>query len=344
MSVRFRKSINLGGGFRINVSKSGVGYSWGTRGFRYTRMADGRTRSTYSIPGTGISYVEESGLDRQKVGNGDSNVNQLHSQILDNVVSTETVDVNEFHPAEYEELLASIKKVINLNTLSTVLIVTFLFSVIPFFIITGVVGVLLKIYVHTKMPVIMEYLFDNESQKTYDNLSNIWMSLNRNSKFWQTISESVINRKRNGGASRGVNRIITRAINKTPFFIKSNVQPFGLQLRRQTLYFLPDKLLIISGRGVGAINYSDIHMRFSTTRFVETESAPKDANVVGTTWLKVNKDGSPDKRFKENRQVPVCEYGEILIESGSALHVELMCSNSATISDMRGYAEKIFDK
>lgn len=344
MGVRFRKSINLGGGFRVNVSKSGVGYSWGGKGFRYTKTAKGRKRSTYSIPGTGISYVKESGLGKNKGGNGDDNVNQSHGQMIDNAVSTEMVDVNEFHPVEYEEFLASIKKVINLNALSTILVVTFLFSSMPFFIITGIAGIFLKIYVYTKMPVSIEYSLDNESQATYDNLSNIWMSLNKNSKFWQTISESAINKKTSGGASRGVNRITTRAINKTPFFIKSNIQPFGLKLRKQALYFLPDKLLVISGWKVGVINYSDLHMSFGTTRFVETESVPKDANVIGTTWLKVNKNGSPDKRFKDNRRVPVCEYGEILIQSGSALHVELMCSNSATISDMRDYAEKVFDK
>ena len=55
MGFRYRKSINLGGGFRINLSKSGVGYSWGTKGYRITKTASGKTRSTYSIPGTGIS-------------------------------------------------------------------------------------------------------------------------------------------------------------------------------------------------------------------------------------------------------------------------------------------------
>lgn len=59
MGLRFRKSKNYGP-FRINFSKSGVGFSIGGKGFRYTKMANGRTRKTYSLPGTGISYVEES--------------------------------------------------------------------------------------------------------------------------------------------------------------------------------------------------------------------------------------------------------------------------------------------
>lgn len=60
MGFRIRKSINLGGGARITFSKSGVGYSWGGKGFRFTKTATGRKRSTAYIPGTGISYVTES--------------------------------------------------------------------------------------------------------------------------------------------------------------------------------------------------------------------------------------------------------------------------------------------
>ena len=71
MGIRFRKSKNYGP-FRINFSKSGVGFSVGGKGFRYTKMANGRTRKTYSLPGTGISYVEESSK-KEKVQNINTN-------------------------------------------------------------------------------------------------------------------------------------------------------------------------------------------------------------------------------------------------------------------------------
>lgn len=61
MGIRFRKSINLGKGFRINLSKSGLGYSWGTKGLRFTKTAKGTVRTTLGIPGTGLSYSTESG-------------------------------------------------------------------------------------------------------------------------------------------------------------------------------------------------------------------------------------------------------------------------------------------
>ncbi len=41
MGFRFHKSFNLGNGFRLNLSKSGVGYSWGTTGFRISKRAGG---------------------------------------------------------------------------------------------------------------------------------------------------------------------------------------------------------------------------------------------------------------------------------------------------------------
>ncbi|MCD7805353.1 MAG: DUF4236 domain-containing protein [Oscillospiraceae bacterium] len=65
MGLRYRKSINLGMGFRVNLSSSGIGYSWGTKGYRITKTASGKTRQTVYIPGTGISYVEESGGKRK---------------------------------------------------------------------------------------------------------------------------------------------------------------------------------------------------------------------------------------------------------------------------------------
>lgn len=40
MGFRLRKSINFGGGFRINLSKSGIGYSLGVPGLRYTKSAN----------------------------------------------------------------------------------------------------------------------------------------------------------------------------------------------------------------------------------------------------------------------------------------------------------------
>lgn len=65
MGFRFRKSINVGP-LRVNLSKSGVGYSIGKKGVRLTKTASGRRQATVSVPGTGISYVKDLGGSKSK--------------------------------------------------------------------------------------------------------------------------------------------------------------------------------------------------------------------------------------------------------------------------------------
>lgn len=64
MGLRFRKSFTFGP-LRINVSKSGVGFSLGVKGFRIGRSAKGKNTATVSLPGTGLSYVQD--LDAESI-------------------------------------------------------------------------------------------------------------------------------------------------------------------------------------------------------------------------------------------------------------------------------------
>ncbi len=57
MGWNYRKSVNLGGGLRLNFSKSGVGISGGIKGLRVSNGPRG-TRLYASIPGTGIYYTK----------------------------------------------------------------------------------------------------------------------------------------------------------------------------------------------------------------------------------------------------------------------------------------------
>ena len=64
MGLRFRKSFNIGP-LRINISKSGIGFSLGVKGFRIGRSAKGKMTATASLPGTGLSYVQD--LDKESI-------------------------------------------------------------------------------------------------------------------------------------------------------------------------------------------------------------------------------------------------------------------------------------
>ncbi len=63
MGFRFRKSVKIAPGVKINLSKSGGSLSLGGRGATVNIGSRG-VRSTYSIPGTGISYVTQTSSSR----------------------------------------------------------------------------------------------------------------------------------------------------------------------------------------------------------------------------------------------------------------------------------------
>lgn len=56
MGWSYRKSVKIGP-FRINVSKSGVGYSVGGKGFRTGVRSNGSIFQSFGIPGTGLRYT-----------------------------------------------------------------------------------------------------------------------------------------------------------------------------------------------------------------------------------------------------------------------------------------------
>jgi hypothetical protein len=54
--------------------------------------------------------------------------------------------------------------------------------------------------------------------------------------------------------------------------------------------------------------------------------AATDSTQVGTTWRYVAKNGGPDRRFNNNRQLPKMLYGELRLSSGSGLNGLFQCS------------------
>lgn len=58
MGLRFRKSISLIPGVKLNLGTTGASVSVGKRGMHYTMHTSGRKTVSVGLPGTGISYVK----------------------------------------------------------------------------------------------------------------------------------------------------------------------------------------------------------------------------------------------------------------------------------------------
>ena len=320
MGWRYRKSINLGGGFRINLSKSGIGYSWGFPGYRHTYSPNGTQRRTYSIPGTGISYVESSGNKKNKSGNSGQNYNYNQDTKLITGSTTYYQNSNINNMGKGDEILKAINKLRTIDILANIcLIIIVLFPI----------GIILKILISQKWKLDLTYEMDDINQKKFDALNEFLVELKNNRKLWQIGSSTrVYNTKYNAGAGNNVSRTSISLVKKMPWYINHNIDVYCLKLKNEKIFFTPDRMLIFKNMGgVGCRKYNDMVAGFSTTNFVETEMVPRDAEIIRYTWRYVNKSGGPDKRFNNNRRIPVCKYGEISLESEDGINILLECSN-----------------
>jgi len=176
----------------------------------------------------------------------------------------------------------------------------------------------------------LDYDIDSDQITTVENRLQPLINITKSKKVWRIVEASkVIDKKYTGGATASVKRTPCKASTKATFPFRVNHDVASFKLGKETLLFLPDMLFIIKGNKIGALSYADFDISFGTTRFVESEAVPKDATVVGHTWKYVNKSGGPDKRFKDNKELPICLYGEVLLTSASGLNTVIMYSNSS---------------
>lgn len=321
MGWRYRKSINLGGGFRINLSKSGIGYSWGFPGYRHTYNANGSQRKTYSIPGTGISYIEESGKRNKNSGNNSNNnlnYNQNTKLITGDTEYYQNINISNM--GKDDEILKQINKLRTIDIIANIFLISI--YLIP-------IGIILKLLITYKWKIDLSYEMDDINKKKFDCLNSFLQEISKNNKVWQVGSSTrVYNTKYNAGAGNNITRHKVNILKKMPWYISHNIDVYCLNLTSEKIYFTPDRMFIFKKfGGVGSRKYNDMVANFSLTNFVETEFVPSDAEIIHYTWKYVNKSGGPDRRFNDNRQIPVCKYGEIGLESSDGINILLECSN-----------------
>ena len=120
MGLNFRKSITIFPGVKLNLSKSGVSASFGTKGIRQSISTTGRARTTLGIPGTGVYYTKQTNVKKLAGGlkdkitgkKTDSKKDQkeekkTYSKTIDNA----QIEANKQQVEEYEAYVNAIKSV-----------------------------------------------------------------------------------------------------------------------------------------------------------------------------------------------------------------------------------------
>ena len=162
--------------------------------------------------------------------------------------------------------------------------------------------------------VVFAYNLEPAAEERYKALVGAIDRIAGSSKVWFVKAKGDITNlhawKKNSGASALVDNKETSVSYALPPGVASNVTPPVIMIDGKKCYFFPDCILIEENKRFGAVRYETIRTAVRDQRMI-MDSAPSDATVVGQTWKYVNKKGGPDRRFKDNRQLPICLFEEI---------------------------------
>lgn len=61
MGLRFRRSIKIAPGVRVNLNKKSASVTFGPKGLKHTVSTTGKSHTTVGVPGTGLSYTTSGG-------------------------------------------------------------------------------------------------------------------------------------------------------------------------------------------------------------------------------------------------------------------------------------------
>ncbi len=333
MGFYIRKALRVGP-VRFNLSKSGIGVSAGIKGLR---LGTG-PRGNYVHMGRGGLYFRKSlNSPNQRARLPSSEPHVPPAAPPDSTGALQDIDsgsVLEMVDASRSELLQELnekrKKTRLLPvtiTLSVILLLLLLVGGVPTWLVCvfapALIGVcwLASTKDALRKTTVIFYDLEPEVERAYQQLHDAFGQLRSCARTWHIEARGdVKDRKYHAGAGAVVRRKQVSLKNGEPPFVKTNLEIPLVPVGTQVLAFMPDRLLVFDAAGVGAISYHALALEVAETEFVEDDPVPQDATVIGKTWRYVNKKGGPDRRFKDNREIPICAYDQLHFSSTTGLN------------------------
>jgi DNA polymerase-3 subunit epsilon len=173
--------------------------------------------------------------------------------------------------------------------------------------------------------VVLFYDVHDDAHSWFDSVVTQWRWLTESQKQWRIVQSGDVvgtyNFKTNAGASALVNTVNASASTSAQVKqLSTNIAVPSITAGNSALYFLPDRLLVRDGKLYSDIAYGQLRVFHETKRFIEGSAPPTDAVHVDNTWQYVNVKGGPDRRFANNRMLPIMLYGRIVFTSPGGLY------------------------
>jgi hypothetical protein len=334
MGFYLRKSVNVGP-FRFNLSSSGIGVSAGIKGFR---VGSG-PRGNYISVGRGGLYYRATIPTAQPASTPQTPPvptplsNLAPQQSLGPMVAVESAPVSAMQDTSSAELLSELNSKASRPSywpwaaIVSLLALWYLFSTGPHWLslISALVMITFTLYTAMRDTVaktsVLFYELEPVNESAFESLHEAFRTLAGCQKAWRIDAEAAVyDGKYHAGAGAVVRRKDAQFGKGLPPMVKSNLEVPYVKSGSTSLYYMPDRVLVYTPSGVGAVSYKDLEVSGQSRQFIEDGAVPSDAEVVGQTWRYVNKNGGPDRRFKNNRQLPIALYEELAFRSTSGLN------------------------
>ena len=364
MGLRFRRSVRIVPGVRLNFSRGGLSTTIGRRGATMTFGRQG-THINVGLPGSGLSY-------RTRISPAPSSPSRsrpLPERAPFLLPADAPSSATDIRSAEASALttpgLAELKTLINetaahRNELGTRLSAArrtltaakLKFALSQFLIVRLVTEKALPSLARSLQVaqheadtleadfeaciVDVDIGMDSATAVGWAALQSSYENLCRCSRIWDVTASRGVNQRRE-------RTMATSSVARSP--VRFGMAPEGLvrcgspafQLGNASgreLQIFPAFAMMREPRGdFGLVELTNIDLEAVRVSFVETQGVPSDSQVLGQTWVKANKDGSRDRRFSGNREIPIAEYGELTFKSATGLLESYQFSSYAKSRD-----------
>lgn len=206
-------------------------------------------------------------------------------------------------------------------------LLTFGFIIFPVNLLMLAGWLFLNYWLKKRATLTLWYDLDSRAEANWDSVRNAVLGLGQANVLWHLTSKAQVHDARyHAGAGHLINRERATVREEKPPLVKANIMPVVLFAGSRALYFFPDRIFVYEAKSIGGVGYPSLQPAADTTRMIEEERIPADAQVVGHTWKYVNKNGTPDRRFANNRQIPVCAYESLELCSNTGLNQQFQIS------------------
>jgi hypothetical protein len=354
--MRFRRRVKVFPGFYLNFSNSGISSSIGVRGASVTFGKKGTYLNT-SIPGTGLYHRQRLDSKRSKESAIVPDINlfspstgyaQTVSDLPGAIKSADRESLTSSNLQEMKETLneafrdrIEIKEEIQktekeLKTAKTI-------NLIASLLIIGLIVKFFKDNVQRKIDYLtdlqtqlasckvdIDIILDEDFKTKYDQLKERFKILLHSDIIWDITSQ--VSNDSFATRSAATASITRRKVNfkfDNIDIVKSSYSALHFEnANGDDLFIYPAFVIMTKNKtDFALIDLKELNMQFITLEFIEQERIPRDTLTVGETWAKVNKNGQPDRRFKDNYKIPIVKYGQMDLVTKTGLNESYCVSN-----------------